>query len=132
MARGVDPGGTKVARKMSPENVTHKCIEKVAELTTRMLGGSVKKITEDVKDAPYHDNRDRAVQRSAHWDHEKALEERLLPRHGEQDLLYRRREEPKTERHRAGVATRAEPSRCMGGVITGAAGKVVPGGACTT
>ena len=45
----------KVARKMCPENVTHKCIEKVAELTTRMLGGSVKKITEDVKDAPYHE-----------------------------------------------------------------------------
>ena len=48
------PAGTKVAMKMDPDKVTHKCIEKVAQLTTRTLGGKVKEITRDVKNATYH------------------------------------------------------------------------------
>ena len=52
---GLIPAGTKVAKKMDPDKVTHKCMEKVAQLTTRTLGGKVAKITEDVKDAKYQE-----------------------------------------------------------------------------
>ena len=49
------PAGTKVAKKMDPDKVTHKYIAKVAQLTTSMLGGKVKEITGDVKNAKYQE-----------------------------------------------------------------------------
>ena len=47
------PAGNKVAMKMDPEKVTHKYMEKVAQLTTTTLGGKVKEITGDVKNVKY-------------------------------------------------------------------------------